>query len=833
MQNLLNEALGKVKTKLSEFTCSVMNSKHDFIDNIMERVHNPTPKSHLFPYTYFENEDRLFYCDDGSFGFGMIGNPIVGCDPNTYKQISLLISDQLPFGGSLQTLLLASDNLDEAIFNWSKGRVAHGEIYRKLEDYKARYYKSYNQNPNENFKHRNYKLFFFFSLTKKHSKAEAIAFREHFKLILETLRIQAQEMDAPSFLALLKEIVNYPDFSESSYKEHDLIGEQITDLANNLLVEEDGLLHQIGEYVSRLYQVDGFPEHFSLSEMPSLLGDSRQDNMQIPARFLISYTIINNISSSAQEGLKNKGDMIVKQARGMLSLFNSSLKDEGEEWVKIEGELKKREKFMTSSFLVMLSAKHDRISKAEQSLLSLWRKNDIHLKPTKYFHLPALLSICPFLASSGLLPIMKSFNLTRTVLSNEAKALLPVSGEWKGSFYGGMLLTGKKGQLFSWDSFEGGSNYNACIIGESGSGKSVFLQEFVMSHLARGAKVFVIDIGRSFEKTVKILGGDFVDFNATSQISLNPFQDIPDNDSADADSLAQDSLNLLKFTISKMVAPKSGTEDVQDAIISTALFETWNKYRREATIDHLAEVLSTRGDRGKDLSLMLFEYTSKGSYGKFFSGKNNISFSKDLTVLEFESLRERPDLGSVIMQMLSIKIIQQVYLSDRKRKFIMLFDEAWYSLLNFPKLLASMARTLRKYNGALVLGTQSMTDFYSSDSGITDDDKARASVIENSAWRVLLKQKADSAERAVKIGLDPGQINLVKNLNTVKGHYSESLIFQSENDYFVARLMLDKFSSVLYSSSPEVFSRVNQLIESGSSTPQAIEKVMEQIYGTI
>ena len=70
------------------------------------------------------------------------------------------------------------------------------------------------------------------------------------------------------------------------------------------------------------------------------------------------------------------------------------------------------------------------------------------------------------------------------------------------------------------------------------------------------------------------------------------------------------------------------------------------------------------------------------------------------------------------MQMLAVQLVQQVYLGDRSQKFIILFDEAWYALENFPLFLASMAKTIRKYNGALVLGTQSLEHFYGAgDSG--------------------------------------------------------------------------------------------------------------------
>ena len=143
-------------------------------------------------------------------------------------------------------------------------------------------------------------------------------------------------------------------------------------------------------------------------------------------------------------------------------------------------------------------------------------------------------------------------------------------------------------------------------------------------------------------------------------------------------------------------------------------------------------------------------------------------------------------------------------------------------------MLESMARTVRKYNGALVLGTQSLNDFYTESESVTADDRARMSVIENSAWRVLLKQKSASAETAKKLGFENQGIRLIKSLHTKDREYSEALICQSEKDYFVGRLMLDKFSQILYSSHPAVFSKIQSLKRQGLSTAEAITSIIEE-----
>ena len=790
---------------------------------LLASVNNPTPRSKLFSYRFYDPVNHLYHMEDQVVGFILSCNPIVGCSEQLYKQLALLFDDQLPLGGVLEVLLVASDDLKEPLTKWKNGITENEAVYQKIHEYRSDFFDNYNRNASDNFRIRDYKLYFSYSqkLGKACHQEHIIDFRERLISILAAINIPSTELKADGLINLVGELAGYPNYGTKAYRECDLISDQLIDFCNPLLVEPEGILLDNGNYIIRCYEVDGYPKDFAIDKLPDLLGDSLQDNMQIPSRFAIVYTISNEISMNIQEGYKQKGEIILKQAASFLGAFNRSIEEEALEWNEIiSRNLKSKEKFLRTSLSVMLLSQADKINKAEQNLISLWRKSDFILKPYKYFQLPALLSFCPFLNNSSLKKLQYSFGIKKTVMSSEPKALLPIHAEWKGSAGGGMVMSGRRGQLFTWDSFEGGSNYNVCVTGVSGSGKSVFLQEYIMSQLAKGARVFVVDIGRSFEKTCKIMDGDFVCFDTKSEISLNPFRNIKD------EAIATDSLSMLKLIIAKMAAPIAGTSDIQNSIIAKAIAEVWGQYKNEADIDKLAEELKKHGEKGEDLALMLFEYTTKGGYGKFFNGTDNISFNKSFTVLEFEELRERPDLGGVIMQMLAIQIVQQVYLGDRSKRFIILFDEGWYALKQFPDLLASMARTVRKYNGSLVVGTQSLNDFY----GVQDKDRtSRMGVIENCAWKIFLKQKSDSLEKANEIGISSSQVSVIKSLDTVNGKYSEAMIAKSDTEYFVARLMLDKFSQVLYSSSPKVFKTVNKYIEKGFSTVSAIEKVMRKI----
>lgn len=71
------------------------------------------------------------------------------------------------------------------------------------------------------------------------------------------------------------------------------------------------------------------------------------------------------------------------------------------------------------------------------------------------------------------------------------------------------------------------------VVGRSGAGKSVFMQELMSSTLGLGGRVFILDVGRSFEKTCHMLGGQFIEFSIDKDVCLNPFSGIdPDNPEA-------------------------------------------------------------------------------------------------------------------------------------------------------------------------------------------------------------------------------------------------------------------------------------------------------------
>lgn len=800
-----------------------------YLRQILDYCHNPSPKSELLPYRYYDKEHNLFINKGSNIGFLLELDPLVGIKDETYKQLSLLFDEFLPENSLLHFLMIAGGNITQITEDWNRSYNKADDLLKKISSKRIDYLQGLSQNGEGAYRLKNYSIIVSFSISTKYSKIainEINNFRNQLEALLRSCSFNLKRMDIHDFLNIVGDILS-PGSSAPEYNEYQELSLQL-DIANPILIDESKVIHGSQKtnkkYISKAYCFEQTPKKFSLDLMINLLGDSLRDNLQIPGRLVLSYSISNDISSKKQEILKDKGNEIVKQSDSYFVRFDNLIKKEIGEWSEALELVNSGKKFLSTSFNLLLTEREQDFAKAEQYLTSVYVINGFKIKSLDNFMLPGFLSCLPFGPGCGVFKLFKNYGLASTTVSTTPLAFLPIHGEWKGNSGEGVLLAGRRGQVFTINPFIGESNYNVNIIGQSGSGKSVMLQDMVSNFLCSGTKVFVLDIGRSYEKLCNLYGGDFIEFKMDSNICLNPF----DRANTSSQETQNDFLSLIIPIIAKMIAPKRGTTDIEDSIIAKVLQTTWQEKGNKTSISDIAKNLEYEGSEvAKDLAKMLFQYCDNGTYGRFFNGKSNIDFNNRLTVIEFEELRERQDLLSVIMQMLSAQIMTKVFAGDRQQKFVILFDEAWFALELFPGLLASLARTIRKYFGSLILGTQSVNDYY-----INETAK---SILENSGWLFMMKQKKESVDllmESKRMSLDAGQIQLIKSLNVVPGKYSECLI-SSSSGYVVGRLILDPFSKILYSTSPKEFGAVQKLIKSGYKVENAIEEVAENIYGRV
>ncbi len=783
--------------------------------------------SEILPYRSFDPETQLFI-NKSSLGFVIETLPLVGCGEEIPRQLTGIFQHSFPLGSNFQSLLIASPRINPWLTSWEKLRAGRSAAIEDLAIERTSYLRSLSQGKGI----RTFRLLLSYSEPAPSLQTidPLLALREQILTTLKGWGLPVKVWHAEDLLGGLDELLNPSDQLENPnlpWNVHDSLSHQLLSPATRMAVEPSQLVFGEEERVMRLYTPRIFPPLWHLGGMGILIGDPFNEFLRLQGGFFLSYGVhICNEKTLKTQMLAKCGN-VEKQAASPIAKYVPSIKKEAHEWNYVREKFEEGQRLVRTRFQVGLVSPPNQIGREEQTLFNLYRSQRWELALDRYLQLPSFLSCLPMTWGEGEADDSKKFQKTKTTLSHEPANLMPLQGEWQGTKSPGMLLVGRRGQIFTWCPFDNNEgNYNTCVVGRSGSGKSVFMQELMTSMLGMGGRVFVLDVGRSFEKTVKLLGGTFLEFSTHSplkgsQICINPFSSISVHDP----EAASDALAMLKPILSLMAAPKEGTTDLEDTYLEQAIQKAWETQKNATTITDVAQFLLEHPDPvAMSLGERLYPYTKKGTYGRFFNGPANIDLSDVLVVVELEELKERKDLQSVIVQMVILQIANSVYLGDRKTPSCLILDEAWDMLRGKQSgvFIETAARRLRKYFGGLIVGTQSINDFYAT--------PGAQAAFDNADWMCLLSQKDESIEmlkNSNRLVMDPAMERTLRSLHTEQGKYAEIMI-KGPKGFAVGRLYLDPFSKILYSTKAEEFSAVQGLVSQGFSLKEAIYAISKE-----
>ena len=383
------------------------------------------------------------------------------------------------------------------------------------------------------------------------------------------------------------------------------------------------------------------------------------------------------------------------------------------DWKFVIDKLKRGQKLVKAFYQVCIYAPQSQAEQCERAVRDLYKTKGWSLTKDQACKLQTWLAGMPFTLSCGLHEDLKRLNRLKSMVTWSCANLAPLQGEWRGMRKPTLMLVGRRGQIFFWDPFENtGGNYNVAVIGKSGSGKSVFMQELVASFRGSGGQVIVIDDGRSFMSSCLMQGGIFVDFGEEA-VCVNPFSIVSEQDFERKPEYKEEVMHLLNLIIRQMCKANEVTSDIENAFISEAIFEVWEKKKTKATITDVAQCLLEHKDaRAHDLGTMLMPYTEKGIYSRFFEGEANIKLEKPFFVFEFDKIKSKPDLQRIMLMILIFLVTEKMYHGNRTNTTSLVIDEAWGLLhgSHFAGFIEGVARRARKYNGNLITGTQSIDD---------------------------------------------------------------------------------------------------------------------------
>lgn len=817
---MLSEVFQKVRGEGTRLGTSsqTLNQANGFL--------NTHSLSEILPYESYDEETQLFW-NRKSVGFVIEMFPLSGFDFKNLSQITGLLQHTMPLGSNLQCLLLASSRIENWIRPWVNQRAGGIEALSELAIERGQYFRDHQ----EELGIKTFRLILSYSeplgqMTPQRVN-EILNLREAFLSTIKTLHSIAFVWNATHLLQGLDEILNPSerlDIPNLTWNPYDAISNQMMSTSTRIEVRPHELVFGEGEKRLRMYTARNFPSHWYQGGMGILIGDPFDEFLRLKSSFFISYSVQICNNKRMASTMQKKCINVENQAYGMIGHYFPSLRKEVQDWQYVRARLDEGNRPVRTRFQVGLMASEKNIHREEQTLMNLYRSNKWELTRDQYIQVPSLISAMPMTWGEGANEDTKFFQRVKTTLTHEPSNMLPLQGEWQGTKSPGVFLIGRRGQPFWWYPFDNNSGgFNVSIVAPTGKGKSVFMQEIMQSIIAFGGRVFVIDVGRSFEKITERLGGTYIKFDGKKEICVNPFSSIPLDDMKER----TDATTTLKQIISLMAAPKSGTTDLEDSYIEEAITKTLNAYGNDGNITHVAYFLDQNEDRSaKDLSRMLYAYTDQGSFGRYFNGPATIDLSSQIVVLEMAELKEKPDLRGVIRQMLFMHMAKEVYLGDRSKPWGIFIDE-YHSTAENPqesKATTQGMRQVRKHGAAFLLATQSINDFY-----LTSDTQV---AFENSDWVCLLEQKPESIEfwkNTGKVTMDPYLERTIRSLRTEQGKYAEILI-KGQDINAVGRLILDPYSKVLLSTKAEEVRAINALIAQGMSMKDAVRKVAEETY---
>lgn len=793
----------------------------------------------LFPAFAVDPDNKVFLCNDKTLGFVFECQPLAGGDEKINDKLEQFLAQNYPDDMTMQFMLFRSPDIKwqlNAMSNLRSG-MNHPLLTPVIED-RIAFLREHTQ---KDLIKRSLRgsvhdmgliqdLKLIISVKIPYTGETGVEgptagemqmiqqWQQKMLSLLRSMSLAPRLMTPQDYLRFMNSLCNWaPDaswkMSDLPYWEEDkTLDCQILDPTTNVICARPDLL-QLGESgFVKVLSAKRLPDATYFGEAIQYAGDLSGQNQGVKQNYAVVVNVIFPNSEKMKGALEKKRQWVTNQAYGPLLKFVPVLNDKKASFDTIYESVNKGAKPLRLTFSVLVFGKSEEdVTAASMAVQAFWATQRFALMEDKFVMLPLFRNCLPLGTDRSAIRELQRY---KTMTSKEAPVLLPIFGEWKGTGTYHIALMSRNGQIMSMSLHDSSTNKNGVIAAESGSGKSFLLNEIILSYMSEGARVWVIDAGKSYKKLCESLEGDFVEFGEDSRISLNPFETIT-NWEEEEDGIVS--------LVGAMASANANLSDLQIAELKRIMKLLWDERGQGMTVDDIREAcIGSEDPRVMDIGKQLYAFSSTGAYGRFFNGKNTADFRNDFTVLELDELQGRKHLRQVVLLQLIYQIQREMYLGERDRKKLVIIDEAW-DLLKEGEVSVFMEhayRKFRKYGGSAIIATQAVTDLY--------DNKVGRAIADNSANMFLLGQKKESIEMVKEkklLVLSPAGFNILRSVYTEAGVFSEIFLI-TERGQGVGRLVVSDFQGLLYSTAPEDVQAIKLYQDQGLSVSDAIKSVL-------
>ena len=830
--------------------------------------------SQYLPYGVFDSSKGMFFSDKYDTCFFIFETaPLAYPDKNLIETTTNLITQKTwPKNTVFQTTMYADPNLDRLLEGYMDLRgdrnFCRTQYAKFLHDFSSSTCDFYKQHVHEGIHPHTHPVPFrnfrsFISIQVPCSTSDFNNGKNNAEVLFKAKNLLASnfravsvpfvELTPDSLLPLLYEIWNMGKKAPANlyWDKNRYLRDQI--VRSDTIVERQGAeLSKINEYFIKVktpQQYPQYPEPFTIQKLVGEINNSNSKQVKCPY-LLTTYAFLDPYNDS----IKKKGGLVMTQQSATAMLGPRHQKKQEEYMNAVDIMDNKGGTFLNGGILfAAFSPSEELLKDAVDAIDTIWEGAGFTAQNEPFTSLPIFMSCIP----GGILSSFKDLRREIPATAKSWALMSAIQADSKGTKTPTMFFSSRRGQLITLDLRDSDSNFNAVVFAPSGSGKSFFTNNIIVSTLSTGGRAYLIDIGRSYQKLAESLDGQIIEFKKESDINLNLFSlvtrkllqdDKADTDrerlessdydgvtSSKSDRLGFDSESLralLHRLLCQMAFPKTEMQDHEKSLLGNILDKAIGSLKdgERLSIDLILKALQEKildglhksDDTAGKLYECLLKYGSDGIYARWFTGMPNLNFEKSLVVLELEELRSDPDLREVILLLIMGIIDHQLYIeNDRSRHTLVVLDEAWDLLngANSAPFIETGYRRARKYLGSYILITQSRKD-------LEKYPALGQAIVNNSAFQFFLAQKSsdiDEMKEQNLIALSDYDTKLLKQVHTVKGVYSEIGVIYPSGAFSVIRLIVSDKTKMLFTTDPNDMYCINRLKAIGYSLNEALE----------
>jgi len=370
-------------------------------------------------------------------------------------------------------------------------------------------------------------------------------------------------------------------------------------------------------------------------------------------------------------------------------------------------------------------------------------------------------------------------------------------------------------------------NPHALVVGQSGSGKSFFVHDYLLQ-LWRlpDVRLFLVSIKPDYRKLALLLGR-YVELTLDSAESLNPFVGAPTLENQ-ARWVAALSLMITEGRAGERLA-RDQEIALQEASLAAGA-RNWDvgsgRAIRETVLEDVCLELERRaGTTGRDLALQLFPYR-RGPFRRLFNGPCTIGSNDRFVFFNLCNILRQPCSAAASFCVFSLidRVMHDAALRGVPKGLIA--DEVW-ALVQDPFAAAILERSLKAYRslgGFAVPIVQDPRDL---------DTPAGRVILVNTATKVILpmdRSGQDEISRYVR--LNERELELVRNLRLVKRRYSEFFVSIEGIHSAKGLLIPDPLRYAISTTDPADEAELDRLFRESGDMLQAVQRfARETPYG--